>query len=227
MKVQYEGHEQLSVMSYATHYNQKLYEFISQGVNSQHSVLDFGAGIGEFSNRFSNQERVYVIEPDDVQREMSNTKHTFNSIDALDTQSFDFIYSLNVLEHIEDDKKIVKQLSKHLNKNGELRIFVPSKMLLYSSMDKAVGHFRRYEMSELLTLFESSEFEIKECRYFDFLGFFIALLYKYIGSKEGEISKKSILIYDKIIFPISLFFDKITFGKIIGKNLMIVVRKIH
>ena len=225
MKVKYEGHEQLSVMSYAKNYNQKLYEFISKDIDSQTKILDFGAGIGEFSNRFPNQDRIHVLEPDKIQIAMSNTIHKYHSLSDLGSKKFDLIYSLNVLEHIEDDFKTVHKLVEHLNTDGEFRIFVPAKMILYSSMDKAVGHFRRYEKQSLLNLFQDKTLEIKSCHYFDFLGFFIALLYKYIGDENGDVSKKSILFYDKIIFPISSFFDKITLGKVLGKNLMIIVRK--
>lgn len=226
MEVKYEGHDQLSIMSYAKRYNKRLYNFISKDINNIASVLDFGSGIGEFSNRFSNQERISVIELDEAQLQMNSTKNKFKSIDALQNRKFDFIYSLNVLEHIEDDKEIVKQLSKHLNVGGEFRIFVPAKMILYTSMDRAVGHFRRYEKNELLELFQLNGLKIQSIKYFDFLGYFITLLYKYIGDKNGNISKNSILIYDKIIFPISTILDIVSFGQITGKNIILSVKKI-
>ncbi len=188
-------------------------------------VLDFGAGIGEFSNRFDHQERIYVVEQDQVQLEMSKTENRFRSVDDLKDEMFDLIYSLNVLEHIEEDKKLVKTLLKHLNAGGEFRIFVPAKMVLYSSMDKAVGHFRRYEKDELCSLFELDGLIIENCSYFDFLGYFAALVYKIVGSKEGDLSKKSILFYDRVIFPLSALIDKITFGRVVGKNLMLIARK--
>lgn len=226
MQIKYEGHEQLSVMSLAKFYNQTLYSFINKDINSNQSILDFGAGIGEFSNRFTNQKRVYVVEQDDIQLNMSHTKNKFKSIQQLEKQKFDLIYSLNVLEHIQNDKEIIQKLSTHLNTNGEFRIFVPAKMELYSSMDKAVGHFRRYERDELIKLFTLSDFKIISCTYFDFLGYFAALIYKFFGNKDGDISEKSILFYDKVVFPISLFIDKISFGKLIGKNLMLIARKV-
>jgi SAM-dependent methyltransferase len=225
MQVQYEGHEQLSIMSYATLYNKTLFKWINHECDSECKILDFGAGIGEFSNRFENQNRINVIELDDAQLLMNKTENRFSTIESLEDREFDLIYSSNVLEHIENDQEIVRQLNKHLKVGGEFRIFVPAKMILYSSMDRAVGHHRRYEKEELIALFSSLDLEVYDCRYFDFLGYFVALLYKFIGSKEGDISKKSILIYDRVVFPISHFIDKITFGKIIGKNLMLKARK--
>lgn len=51
----------------------------------------------------------------------------------------------------------------------------------------------------------------------------LVLLYKLMDN-SGEINPLSLKIYDKYLFPISMMMDKITFGKLIGKNLMIVAR---
>ena len=73
-------------------------------------------------------------------------------------------------------------------------------------------------------MFENYGFKVVSCDYFDFLGYFIALLYKLVNN-EGTISHSSIILYDKVVFPLSILFDKITFGKIIGKNLMLTAIK--
>ena len=65
----------------------------------------------------------------------------------------------------------------------------------------------------------------KDLAYTDFAGFFVTLLYKLIGSRQGDIFPKSLKFYDKFIFPLSLFLDKITQGKILGKNVWIMVKK--
>ena len=111
-----------------------------------------------------------------------------------------------------------------LKDKGIVKILVPAKMELYSEMDRKVGHFRRYEKNELINLIKEANLELVECRYFDIIGYFASLLYKYIDN-SGDIKPKSLKIYDKLIFPISTFIDKITFGKLIGKNLMIKKKK--
>lgn len=63
-------------------------------------------------------------------------------------------------------------------------------------------------------------FEVQYCKYFDFLGYFATFALK-ILSNNDEINEKSLIFYDMIIFPISRFFDTITNGKIIGKNLIL------
>lgn len=97
-------------------------------------------------------------------------------------------------------------------------------MELYTNMDKKVGHFRRYEKEELINILKEANFTILKYRYFDFLGYFATLVYKYIDN-SGEVNPKSLKIYDRYIFPLSCLIDKLTFGKLIGKNLMIIARK--
>ena len=128
------------------------------------------------------------------------------------------------MEHIEDDLKVVQELVQKLDNDGIVKILVPAKMELYTQMDQKVGHYRRYEKKELIDLLKKSNMELIDCRYFDFLGYFATLLYKYIDN-SGKINPKSLKFYDRIVFPISVFIDKITCGKIVGKNLMVIARK--
>ena len=67
-------------------------------------------------------------------------------------------------------------------------------------------------------------FKITRCAYFDFLGYFATFAYKYIDN-SGVINENSIKIYDKAIFPVSNFIDKLTFGNVIGKNLILEASK--
>ena len=139
---------------------------------------------------------------------------------------YHLIYSINVLEHIESEQPVVKHLVSLLRDDGTLKILVPARMELYSQMDKKVGHYRRYQKKELVELIQSEGLKIVDCRYFDFAGYFTTLIYKLL-QRNGTISIRSILFYDSIIFPISRFFDRITCGKIIGKNLIIEAKKMY
>jgi predicted SAM-dependent methyltransferase len=216
----YTGKDNLNVMNLAINYNNYIFKWLN--VKQYTNILDFGAGNGEYCNRI-NIDTIVAIELDNYLRSKLTCK-SYENLSKIKDLSIDLIYTLNVLEHIENDLNIVKKLVGKLNNNGIIKILVPAKMELYSKMDKKVGHFRRYEKNELIKLINQSNLELIEYRYFDFLGYFISLLYKYIDN-SGEINTRNLIIYDKIIFPISIFIDKITFGKIIGKNLMIIARK--
>lgn len=216
----YTGKDNLDIMSLAKNYNQYIFDWIDESKYS--TILDFGAGRGEYCNNISS-EKITAVELDDSLRDYL-TCTAYKDLDEVGNKKFDLIYSLNVLEHIEDDSQIINKLINLLEVNGTIKILVPARMEIYSQMDKKVGHFRRYQKTELLQLFQMNNIIIEECFYFDFLGYIASHIYKYIDN-SGDINPKSLKIYDSLVFPISLIFDKLGFKRIIGKNLMLIGRK--
>jgi hypothetical protein len=93
-----------------------------------------------------------------------------------------------------------------------------------SSLDRKVGHFRRYTRRTAEQRLVESGFEIRESRYVDCLGFPATLAYKWFGSRRGELNPALIRIYDQMLFPVSRVLDRI-FGSRAGKNLEIVARR--
>jgi predicted SAM-dependent methyltransferase len=145
------------------------------------------------------------------------------NIEDIEDNSTDFIYSLNVLEHIENDNEELKTWNKKCKSGGSVLIYVPAFKILYSSFDKAVGHHRRYTKKELVEKCEEAGFYIKKAKYVDSLGFFIAFLYKGIN-RDGKLNKRQLVFYDKFLFPVSRLFD-VLFSNIFGKNVYIVAKK--
>jgi predicted SAM-dependent methyltransferase len=217
---EYNGKDNLDIMSFAINYNNSIFNWLNSDINSTDKILDFGAGKGEFCNRFDSN--IYAVELDTSMHKYLKCKAVKNIKDY--SIKFNMVYSSNVLEHIEDDKKTIKDIYASLNVGGVVKILVPSRMELYSHMDKKVGHFRRYNKKELISKFNQVGFEVKYCRYFDFIGYFATLIYKIMGL-NGDISKKSLIFYDTYIYPISQFIDFFTFGSIIGKNIILKVIK--
>jgi predicted SAM-dependent methyltransferase len=129
----------------------------------------------------------------------------------------DQIYSINVLEHIEDDFSILKEFHRVLGDSGKLYLYLPAFPILYSRFDKKIGHFRRYKKDDLLKNLEEAGFQVKNICYRDSMGFFVALIFK-ILTRSDTVSKKSVAIYDKLIFPFSKLFDPIL-GMFFGKNI--------
>ncbi len=68
-------------------------------------------------------------------------------------ESFDFVSALDVLEHIKNDKLAILEISRILKKNGIVIITVPHRMRYYSTQDKIIGHFRRYEINQIISHF--------------------------------------------------------------------------
>lgn len=59
--------------------------------------------------------------------------------------TFDFVFSFEVLEHIEDDEQALSLWASWLKDKGYLFLSVPAHVKRWGPDDEAVGHFRRYE----------------------------------------------------------------------------------
>lgn len=212
----------LDVMFYAHNYNQFIFDWISAGVNSEDRVLDFGAGRGVFANMFAGEIEAVEIDESLHPHICQKTYRAMSETDGV----FDLIYSVNVLEHIEDDVSVVGQFNEKLGAEGRLKIFVPAFDCLYSQMDKAVGHVRRYSKDGLVSLLETNGFRVTHCRYFDSIGFFMSLLYKSLRG-NGRLSAANIALFDRFIFPFSLQLDGIGLNRFIGKNVLVDAVKVQ
>ena len=78
---------------------------------------------------------------------------------------------LNVLEHIENDAKALKETYNLLNKDGILILEVPAVKFLYDGYDKQLMHFRRYNMKELIKKIEDAGYVIENKTHLGFLIF--------------------------------------------------------
>ena len=67
---------------------------------------------------------------------------------------------MNILEHIQNERKALKDSRKTLPRGGKLLVFVPAIPSLYKYMDISYGHFRRYDKKELETKITEAGFEL-------------------------------------------------------------------
>ena len=217
-------------MEVMKNYNNHIFEVALNYFKNAKKCVDFGAGIGTlaliFRKKFNINPVCIEIDEDNISYLKRRKFKFFKNLKSAPTEN-DLIFSSNVLEHIEDDQKTLNLMKKKLKKNGILYLFLPAKMILWSGMDEAVGHFRRYEFKEIKMKCEIAGFKIKKIHYVDSIGFFASLAIKFFGYNinDGLGSKKSIKFYDKYIFPISKIFDMIGFKYLFGKNLLIIAKK--
>ena len=121
---------------------------------------------------------------------------------------------LHVLEHIKNDLKEIKDATNKLNNGGHLIIIAPAYQKLYGNLDKAVGHFRRYEKKFFKEDFQN--LELLKVKHLDSIGLLLYYLNKIFFSKETFPSALKIFIWDKIFTPLTIVIDFITnysFGK--------------
>jgi SAM-dependent methyltransferase len=223
----YGGTGNLEVMQEAFNYNAFLLDLIRRHTPESASVLDFGAGSGTFATPLHRQGfNITCVEPDAglgglLQR---NGLEVATGLDDLEPASFDFIYSLNVLEHIEDDDAALRALHVVLKPGGRLLIYVPAFQLLFTSMDRKVGHFRRYRKADLVRQIRAAGYIIDTSRYVDSVGFAATLAFRAIGNSSGELNRSQIRWYDRFVLPVSLALDRV-FAPFFGKNLLVVARR--
>jgi len=78
---------------------------------------------------------------------------------------FDLVVAIEVLEHIEDDRKAIAEIARVLKPSGFFLFSVPLRMDLYSEVDRIFGHKRRYEVEELKAKLSEGGFKILKYRH--------------------------------------------------------------
>ncbi|MFQ3219018.1 MAG: SAM-dependent methyltransferase [Congregibacter sp.] len=76
------------------------------------------------------------------------------------SQEFDVVGAFDVLEHIEEDERVLAQVYNTLKPNGYAVLTVPQHPWLWSKADVHACHVRRYTKSALHRKFEAAGFKI-------------------------------------------------------------------
>ena len=228
----YSGFENLEIMDAAKKYN----KFIQQNIldaapkNRHFTAYDFGAGTGQFTKIWQNEKKrlvdVAAIELDDDFKKVLTEKNIkVVNFDDIRPMSADFIYSVNVLEHIYDDVACLRQLHEKLKFGGKIYLYVPAFQFLWTQMDSNVGHVRRYNKADLKRKLESTSFQIESIEYADSAGFFASLALRHLTKDIGVLDRRKIIFFDQVLFPIGRVFDKFLFKRILGKNISVTAIK--
>ena len=89
--------------------------------------------------------------------------------------SFDFVTAFDVLEHVDDDRRMIREIHRVCNPGGKLLLTVPAFMFLWSPHDHAVQHRRRYTKNQLEELVKLEGFCVIRASYTNFFLFPIAV----------------------------------------------------
>lgn len=176
-------------------------------------VLDIGSGTGNIINFFINNcERVVATEIFPGELEYIKERFIANNleckifdiskgdIEELKNYLFDTITCINVLEHIEDDFKAVSNMKDIIITGGRIIILVPAISKAYGTMDKACGHFRRYDKGDLEKIADTLRLKVIYNKYMNPLGLIPWIIKGKIQKKEATFSdsldEKSSFIYN-------------------------------
>lgn len=229
-KTSYSGIEELVAIDKAMpRYNSFIANAITRHLKPETKPVDFGAGIGTLSDLFVDKTGIKptCVEVDPTCRQVLLSKgyRTFDTIS--EAGEFDFVFSSNVLEHIENDQEVLKAIFNRLERNGRIVLYLPAFQLLFSELDRSVGHYRRYDKKTLVNKLKSAGFEIEEVSYADCIGFFISLFFRFFGysAEKGLASSNRLETYDKYVFPVSSVLDSLGIRFVFGKNIFVRAKK--
>lgn len=128
--------------------------FVEMGAGTGHMTRIFlergftGAcnDLGEDSRRMMRENLAFAGDRMTVVDELSD----------LPAASFDYLFAFEVLEHIEEDRKVLSDWMTYLRPGGRILISVPAHARKYGRSDELVGHVRRYEKGQLRRLLEDA-----------------------------------------------------------------------
>lgn len=213
----------LEALKCAVKYSQYQCDFLEAEIKKYNrktvKILDFGAGIGTYADMVKDLGYTVdcvELDPDMIKLLKKNHK-VYDNIKKVKGK-YDVIYSLNVLEHIEDDTAALATLRDHLSPKGEIVLFVPAFNITYNKLDATSGHYRRYRKKDLRKLAENTKLKLVKVKYSEPIGFIAGLVYRIIGGGD-ELNPKSVALYDKYLFPVSVFLEPPT-KHLFGKNIL-------
>ncbi len=122
-------------------------------------------------------------------------------VQAAKQHAIDTVLFINVLEHIKEDQQALAHAAAILAPAGRVIIFVPAHRRLFGTLDALVGHYRRYDRSELAAKVAQAGFTVEKLFYFNSVGaigrFFIGRVFRQDQTGEGQVS-----FFDRLVVPI-------------------------
>jgi len=146
-------------------------------------ILEIGCGLGNLARYLTDRE--LYVGTDLSSESVAAVVETFSShpnmrayvADVTDSTftelahlNFDTVISLNVFEHIEDDVLALQNTRKVLQPDGKLILVVPAHDSLYGTMDRSIGHYRRYSKRRMTDTLSHARLTCVRQRYINALG---------------------------------------------------------
>ena len=174
------------------------------------SVLEIGAGLGEFAAQLRGLDRVVVTDVDPGAVEVLRRRFADHPEVQADRyviggetpviDPVDAVVAINVLEHIEDDAGALRSLTALVQPGGKLVMWVPGYPQLYGEFDRKVGHVRRYTPSTLAHTFLRAGLEVEHVRPVNLLGG-VAWWAAVRHSGRTTPDTRLVRIYDRWVIP--------------------------
>ena len=134
-------------------------------------ILDIGCGPGEMLADLSGLGVPYALEYSHHALKYLKTRGFRLMIQgsalALPSrdETFDLVTLFDTMEHIEDDRGVIRESFRVLKKGGYAIITGPAYQFLYSNNDRVAHHIRRYTVGEIRRKAEEAGFTVVKLSY--------------------------------------------------------------
>ena len=202
-------------------------------------ILDVGCGTGANLALFQKFGTVFGVDvsPDAVrycrQRGFLNVQEGRAEALSFPDKTFDMVAAVELLEHMQDDEKVLGEFSRVLKKGGLLFLTVPAYQFLWTEHDDALNHQRRYTLGELRDKFQRAGFVVEKGTYmvcFTSPLFFWRLFKKIFRRKKRKPKTSYVSVPDflnkVLVYPFFLEAKVVQFGRLpFGTSIMLVARR--
>ncbi len=177
------------------------------------TILELGAGIGNLTGRLIGKRIRYVAAERDplylhalrnrflrtpnvqVERLDPASPEEFDAVDGC----FDTVLCLNVLEYAESPDVVLHSAAGHLNPGGRLLVLVPQGPGLFGTVDRMLGHKRRFAAADLTRMLEAQGLQVERLHQINKIGtpawwFFGSVLHR------KKINKLTLKLFDKTVW---------------------------
>lgn len=179
--------------------------------------MEVGCGLGSITELLLEYGPVTATDIDDSYLEVVRDRFRHNSaltvarLDLLDTVSwederFATVVSVNVLEHIRDDRAALAGIHRMLMPGGHVALQVPALPALFGPVDVKQGHHRRYTRKELALKLEEAGFEVQKAYYKNMLGVAGWFVNSRLLRRE-ILPQRQVLLFDRIV-PLTAFLER-------------------
>jgi len=134
-------------------------------------VLDIGCGAGATMDHLKRFGRPHGIDLSEIPLRFSRRRGHQRTLRAsatelpFDSESFDLVTALDVIEHLEDDARGLAEIRRVLKPGAPAVIFVPAFQSLWGPNDVQSGHKRRYRLDQLRAVVENAGLRVERISY--------------------------------------------------------------
>jgi SAM-dependent methyltransferase len=145
--------------------------------NGTRRILDLGCGTGTMLAHLRKFGEVEGVDADEQAVEFCRARGELQVrlLDGpelpLPDNAFDLVTALDVLEHIEDDSRALREIRRVLRPGGLLLATVPAHRWMWGAQDEISHHFRRYSAAEISSRIGKAGLDLERLTYFNSLLF--------------------------------------------------------